>query len=223
VINIDGFAYQVFDLPDDGLNLGAGPFTPDSTRIAFEGFHPTDPAAEGIYIGSATDGGGLSRVTDQHDIPGDFSPDGSRLAFHRPTPNIDASPLSGTVMIVDLDGLAVHQVTPNGMVVQCCPQWSPDGSRILFGDPAGSLWLINPDGSNLSEIFAGGADNGYAISAAWSPDGSHIVFALDSGPDPFAHPTNEVIVINADGTGATTVIATKDHKRNISWLPTSGD
>jgi Tol biopolymer transport system component len=109
------------------------------------------------------------------------------------------------------------------MIIQCCPQWSPDGSRILFGDPAGSLWLINPDGSNLSEIFAGGADNGYAISAAWSPDGSHIVFALDSGPDPFGHPPNEVIVINADGTGATTVIATKDHKRNISWLPTSGD
>lgn len=222
VINIDGSAYQVFDLPQDGLNLGAGPFTPDNTRIAFEGFHPTDPAAAGIYTGSATDGSGLSRVTDQHDIPGDFSPDGTRLAFHRPTSNTEASPLSGTLMIVDLDGLAGHQVTPNGMIIQCCPRWSPDGSRILFEDPAGSLWLINPDGSNLSEIFDGGADNGYAIDPAWSPDGSHIAFALDSGPDPFSHPTNEVILINADGTGATTVIATKDHKRDIWWLPTSG-
>jgi len=59
VINIDGSAYQVFDLPEDGLNLGAGPFTPDGTRIAFEGFDPTDPAVDGIYTGSATDGSGL--------------------------------------------------------------------------------------------------------------------------------------------------------------------
>jgi len=73
-------------------------------------------------------------------------------------------------MIVDLDGLGVHQVTPNGMIIQCCPRWSPDRSRILFEDPHGSLWLINPDGSNLSEIFDGGADNGDAVDPAWSPD-----------------------------------------------------
>ena len=219
VINIDGSGYRVFDLPEGGLNLGAGPFTPDGTRIAFEGFHPTDPAADGIYIGSATDGTGLLQVTEQHDIPGDFSPDGSQLVFFRPTPNTDASPLSGSLMIVDVDVLEIHPVTPDGMIVQCCPRWSPDGQQIVFEDPGGSLWLIHPDGSDLIEIFEGGDDKGYAIDAAWSPDGSHIVFSLDSGSDPFAHPTNELIVINADGTGATTVIGTADHKRDIAWFP----
>jgi Tol biopolymer transport system component len=161
------------------------------------------------------------RVTEQHDIPGDFSPDGSELAFHRPLPNTDASPLQGTLMVVDLDTLDTRQVTPEGVIISCCPSWSPDGSRITFVDPDGSLWLIDPDGENLTEIFDGGDDSGYAIDPDWSPDGTHIMFALNSGPDPFSHPLNEVAIIDADGTDATTVMATEDFKRDLSWVPSS--
>jgi len=103
-----------------------------------------------------------------------------------------------------------------------CPRWSPDGSRIAFEDPEGSLWLIDPDGGNLVEIFDGGDEAGYAIDPAWSPDGTQIIFALNSGPDPFAHPTNELIVINADGSGTPlTVLAGADHKRDLNWVSTA--
>lgn len=221
-INIDGSGYEVFDLPADGLNLGAGPFTPDGTRIAFEGFHPTDPIADGIYVGSSAGGTDLEQITEEHDIPGDFSPDGSQLAFHRPTPNTDASPLSGSLMVAELDGLDIRQVTPDGMIIQCCPRWSPDGSRIAFEDPEGSLWLIDPDGGNLFEIFDGRDEAGYAIDPAWSPDGTQIIFALNSGPDPFAYPTNELIVINADRLRTPlTVLAGADHKRDLTWVSTA--
>src|SRR5262245_23099536 len=94
-------------------------------------------------------------------------------------------------------------------------------TRVTFVDPDGSLWLIDPDGENLTEIFDGGDNSGYAIDPDWSPDGTHIMFALNSGPDPLSHPLNEIVTIDADGTGATTIMATEDFKRDLSWVPAS--
>src|SRR6185369_10067812 len=59
------------------------------------------------------------------------------------------------------------------------PDWSPDGSRILFEstrDGKSAIYTIRPDGSDLKKLTDGQANDG---QAQWSPDGRQIVFISD--------------------------------------------
>ena len=100
---------------------------------------------------------------------------GSQIAF--------ASDRTGIpqIWLSDLSGANLHQLTdiPEGA---CQPDWSPDGSQLVFISPCdrnkegyqtASLFLINADGSNLRllpTILGGDYD------PAWSPDGKTIAF-----------------------------------------------
>jgi TolB protein len=61
------------------------------------------------------------------------------------------------------------------------PEWSPDGSRILFvstrsaGD-ATDIFVMNADGSQLRQLTDNGPDDP-DVTPDWSPDGTRIVFA----------------------------------------------
>ena len=71
------------------------------------------------------------------------------------------------------------------------PAWSPDGSKIVFVRVGNKLWLMNADGSGVTQLTDG---RSRLSSPAWSPDGSKIVFVVDRGPR---------LLMNADGTGLT--------------------
>ena len=232
-VNFDGSNRFVIALPDDALNLGPGPFSPDGTQIAFEGFgDEAHPEVNGIYIGSA-DGTNLVQITHDHVLPGDWSPDGTRLLVFRdpdgyqPTTGpfgLVEPPLPGSLFIVNVDGSEEHKLTPDQVAVPCCwnYRWSPDGSRILFADKDGVLWLINPDGTDLTQLFIDAKVvhvRRYAMFPTWSPDGSQVMFALDVVPNPFDTSPNGLYVIDADGTGLTFVIGGVNFKREPSWMP----
>jgi hypothetical protein len=76
---LNGTNQVVLPLPGGTLSLAAGPFSPDGRTLAREGFDDSHPAAAGIYLTRASDGATLSRVTQTHFIPGDFSPNGRQL------------------------------------------------------------------------------------------------------------------------------------------------
>jgi Tol biopolymer transport system component len=80
---------------------------------------------------------------------------------------------------------ALHQTDPN---------WSPDGTKILFANDDGHLWVINADGSNASQLTFTGPE-GYALNHQpdWSPDGTQIVFTTVREGD------QDIYVMNADG------------------------
>ncbi len=226
IMNLDGSDRVLIPLPDKTLQVGAGPFSPDGTHMAFDVSDEAHPTRDGIYIGSASDGTGRVRIVQSgkvHYTPGDFSPDGSQLVVFRPFKDVEeyegVFPSPGSLFVVNRDGTGLHQLTPGDLKVECCNnyRWSRDGTRILFADFGGSLWLIGPDGKRLTEIFKG-KEGHYGYTPTWSPDGSEIMFANEPVTIPFTHPANSLSVLKADGTDLRPVIGTNDFKWQPSWV-----
>jgi Tol biopolymer transport system component len=167
--------YQEFVVSDPTLTLGCSIWSPDGNRLAYEAWDDTDTSRNGIYTTSAVDGSDLQRLTSSpdggHDIPGDFSADGSKLFFTRR--NRFAS--SG-LMVVGMDGSDPQRVT-GGASVYSVPNLSPD-DQTLVAVSYGHLYLIGVDGRSSTQITIPDATSIGYFGPSWSPDGSWIVFQM---------------------------------------------
>lgn len=87
------------------------------------------------------------------------------------------------IYLINLDGTGLSRLTdiPEGA---CQPDWSPDGTRLVFVSPcarnketyrSSSLFLINADGSGISPLMPSVPGGDY--DPAWSPDGKKIAFS----------------------------------------------
>jgi Tol biopolymer transport system component len=218
----DGSGYRKLPLPSGTINLGPGAWSPDGHSIAFQGWDDSNPARNGMYIGRASNGGDLRRVTTAktgQDLPGDFSPDGRQIAFFRERPDFQSV---GSVWVVNVNGTGLRRLTPTGFLAGFGNvRWSPDGRTILLqtarNQPEGALWTVNPDGSHFTKLFKDRRGR-FASAAVWSPDGRQIMFSLDPTADQFSHPPNGVYVINADATGLRRVIGGRNCKGPSDWV-----
>jgi Tol biopolymer transport system component len=126
----------------------------------------------------ATDGssfGGITHSPNRSEENPVYSPDGRSIVFLDTT---DA-PLT-TIKLMNDDGTGVRPVT-DGTHDDTNPTWSPDGQYILFGRVANlpTVYTIRPDGSELTEVVAGGDD------PAWQA----VLSNVDSSPSPVPSPT----------------------------------
>lgn len=101
----------------------------------------------------------------------DFSPDGRRVAF--------ASSRSGTqeIGVMNADGSDLRQLTAFGGPQCANPQWSRDGTRILFNAApraSGGLFVLDPETARATRLETG---SGYVLEAKWSRDGRWIYFS----------------------------------------------
>ena len=218
----DGQPVRVIPLPPGGLNLGCSQGWSAATgRLACEGWDDDDPSRQGIYTIDASDGGDLVRVTEStggSHRPFDFSLDGSQIYYFEEG--------SLALFVVNVDGTGLRRITPEDVTVEAIDigsaggRRSPDGSQIVFGDEAGVLWTVHPDGSGPTQLFED-PEGRMAASPTWSPDGGHILFALDpAGTDANVDdPTpNALSVIRSDGTNPTPLVVSDDWKRNPDWV-----
>jgi Tol biopolymer transport system component len=226
VLSIDGSDFESLKLTDPTLNLVPQAWSPDGGRIAFEGWDDSDASRTGIYTARASDLGDLIRVTKApggpHDIPLDYSPDGTRLVFYRAVraePDLPID-IGGSLWVVNVDGSDPHRLSTPGAPPGWWARWSPDGSKILFAterlQPTGALWTVRPDGSDLTKVFED-EEGRVATGPSWSPDGSRILFTLNPTSDSFVHEPNGLYVIDADGADLTLVVGGPDYKSSPEW------
>jgi TolB protein len=117
-----------------------------------------------------------------------------KLVFRR---YFDKQRTSGALFIANPDGTGVRQIThPAKNVLDNEPEWSADGSKIVFERAAFRarrvhIYTVNKDGSGLKRILPSAACDG-GEAPAWSPDGTQIAFLCQF----------RVVVIDSDGTSA---------------------
>jgi tricorn protease-like protein len=144
------------------------------------------------------------------------SPDGTQFVFAVSQIGLDGK-RQDDLFIVNRNGLNMRWLTRMpGLEDQ--PNWSPDGSRILFRafdeDSGPDLWLINVDGSGLTNItshFPAAVTD--KRDPSWSPDGGRIAFVAAREGE------HKIWTMNADGSGAAQLVA--DHGFDVSptWSP----
>ncbi len=207
--------------------------SPDGTQVAFASNRSGN---YDIFIARTNGGTAKRQVTDSNEdeyLPA-FSPDGNLVAYTRFS-RVDGRPYIWTK---DLNTGANVQLGP-GMN----PQFSPDGSTILFqkasqaGDKWFGVWSMDIHGSSLTQLVAS-TDWG-AIQASWSPDGQKIIFTTSKGVSSqmlalrtttaegnvedttvASDSGNNIWIVNADGSNLTQLTT---HRADDMWPHWSKD
>jgi len=97
-------------------------------------------------------------------------------------------------------GAQIYTIRPNGLGIQQLtmvdgtaesPDWSPDGTQIVFHIVDEGLWTVNADGSHLHQIVTSG------FQPAFTPDGTQVVY--DCGD---CSGGQGIFLVKADGSDA---------------------
>jgi TolB protein len=159
-----------------------------------------------IYLMNA-DGSAERRLTfnEADDYSPAWSPDAERIAFEsdRNDPNpVRCFPnCTYDLYVMNADGTGERQLTDTPYFSETNPDWSPDGTRIMYdadadGDGNGEIYVLNvedalPGSAEPQRLTDGKSDDRFAD---WSPDGTQIVFNSQRDGN------WEIYVMNADGT-----------------------
>lgn len=166
--------------------------SPDGQKIVFTSRRHGDLD---LYVMNV-DGSEVRQITSRLGYDGGafFSPDSRRLVFRAYYPETaeeqaryqalldqdSIEPVALQIMVCDLDGGNVRQVTDNG-AANFAPYFHPDGRRIIYSsnqlDPKGrdfDLFLVRDDGSGNERVTFNPSFDGFPM---FSRDGRRLVFA----------------------------------------------
>ena len=145
-----------------------------------------------------------------------WSPNGRKIAFTR-GPDVDSV---WDIYTMSPDGSRVRQLT-SGALDNEFPNWSPDGTRIVFNslrdEPLGEnyeVYSMRAGGGHVTRLTFEPAAGDYA--PAWSPDGRRIVFSSSRTGS-----ANDIFTMRADGSNQRNRTKDADDAFNGSpdWQP----
>jgi tricorn protease-like protein len=155
--------------------------------------------------------GKAKRLTDSpaNEVEPALSPDGTHIAFARARLN----PRGQDIYVMNTDGTNPKRITFMDESIAMCPDWSPDGSQIIFYATREShfhLFVVSAEGGEISEL-AGGPTND--MMPTWSPDGTKIAFSSDRDG------RSELYVMNADGSNPQRLTDSLGNDWRPRWHP----
>lgn len=156
-----------------------------STQRAIAFVSRRDGAAE-IYRMKA-DGSEQTRLTQngRENLSPAWSPDGQQIAFISREITAATVPPTAHLVVMNWDGTQPADLTPSLELSISSIAWSPDGRRVAFvaappnaeeAFPGSDIFVIDADGSHLTQVTHTEPGNIGCWSPAWSPDSSQIVF-----------------------------------------------
>jgi Tol biopolymer transport system component len=123
-----------------------------------------------------------------------WSPDGHYLAFATENRAGGAEAAAAGVYVVDM--LRESAPAPNRVLGAAISfQWSPDSSRILVQDSAGSFYVVTLNGPNAGRAVRVSDRFPQGTASSWSPTGNVVairsdkLFVVDVNADPVAAPS----------------------------------
>jgi serine/threonine protein kinase/Tol biopolymer transport system component len=150
-------------------------WSPDGMRLVF-----VSPCTRDLetYPGSSlfivnVDGSNIVPITNTPggDFDPSWSPQGDKIVFSSLREDGVMS-----IYLLDLDDNSVTRFgDPEGRY-SSYPDWSPDGSAIVFVGPDNRIYAMSLDGSQNIPLVVGGG-NFYNYDPFWSPDGSVVYFS----------------------------------------------
>ena len=184
------------------VNIGDS-FSSDATGRRFA--YTASPCGQGLCPSRIVV---VDTTTGRHDVIGDvtskyseptLSPDGAAVAFTSPD----------GLMTSNRAGTAIRTLAPLGN----CPQWSPDGSRILYVGTGGDLLVIPATGGPSTPLTAQPVGCAYSpFNFGWSPDGKHVALINPPG--------ERLLIIDVATQKARTLTAFR-HVAGFAWSPDS--
>lgn len=141
----DGGDLQRLTTPPAGKHDLPGDFSPDG-QFVFKR-HTGDEGPGPLMLVGA--GGGEPKLLYDGPMedPGRFSPDGLSVVTSS----------NGRLLVINLEGTVVHEISIDANYYLFGPVWSPDGSRIAFSmdkvrGPFADVFTSLPDGSDLQQV-----------------------------------------------------------------------
>ncbi len=196
-------------------------WSPDGSRLVFRAcpYSTDDPNASDLFVINA-DGTGRTNITNGggHNSDPSWSPDGARVAYVRTLHGVEGQAPS-EIRVVGADGSGLFQIPQAIGEIDYFPRWSPDGERLAFTrdlpDGSAKIYLTRADGADLHGLPGDAATND--TNHQWSRDGSKLSFISYRRADG----AMKLEVINADGTGRTTIheAPVSGSFSGVAWSP----
>ena len=165
---------------------------PDGTKMTYGVTYAGGDS--GIWVMNSDGSNKIQLINGPYDQEPDYSPDGSKIAFMRYGFRGDVFDL----MVMNSDGTNVQRITlddipgyPHGGYG--APEWSRDGSKILFhynypSTGTSDIFIMNADGSNIQRLGLGSHPH-------WAFDDAKIIFDMHRNL-----PYRGIYIMNSDGT-----------------------
>jgi dipeptidyl aminopeptidase/acylaminoacyl peptidase len=110
------------------------------------------------------------------------------------------------------DGSGLLRLT-NNPATDCCPDWSPDGTKVAFvsyRDGNNEIYVAGADGANPTRLTF---DPAFDYQPDWSPDGTMLAFGSDRDGSP------EIYRMNSDGSGVVRLTNDPGESGTPVWSP----